>query len=50
MGHCIIVTAAYINAYIRIEVRNSIHYTTLTNFSTKYLTVCKFYTDVGGIK
>ena len=26
------------------------HYTTLTNFSMKYLTMCKVYTDVGGIK
>ena len=26
------------------------YYTTLTNFSTKYLTMCKVYTDVGGIK
>ena len=25
-------------------------YTTLTNFSTKYLMMCKVYTDVGGIK
>ena len=25
-------------------------YTTLTNFSTKYLVMCKVYTDVGGIK
>ena len=25
-------------------------YTSLTNFSTKYLRVCKVYTDVGGIK
>ena len=25
-------------------------YTTLTNFSTKQLTICKVYTDVGGIK
>ena len=24
-------------------------YTTLTNFSTKYLVICKVYTDVGGI-
>ena len=24
--------------------------TTLTNFSTKYLVMCKVYTDVGGIK
>ena len=24
-------------------------YTTLTNFSTKYLVMCKVYTDVGGI-
>ena len=26
------------------------HYTTLTDFSTKYLTMCMVYTDVGGIK
>ena len=25
-------------------------YTTLTNFSTIYLVMCKVYTDVGGIK
>ena len=25
-------------------------YTTLTDFSTKYLMMCKVYTDVGGIK
>ena len=25
-------------------------YTTLTNFCTKYLMMCKVYTDVGGIK
>ena len=25
-------------------------YTTLTNFSTKYLMMCNVYTDVGGIK
>ena len=25
-------------------------YTTLANFSTKYLVMCKVYTDVGGIK
>ena len=25
-------------------------YTTLTNLSTKYLVMCNFYTDVGGIK
>ena len=25
-------------------------YTTITNFSTKYLLMCKVYTDVGGIK
>ena len=25
-------------------------YTTLTNFSTKYIVMCKVYTDVGGIK
>ena len=25
-------------------------YTTLTNLSTKYLLLCKVYTDVGGIK
>ena len=26
------------------------HYTTFTNFSMKYLMMCKVYTDVGGIK
>ena len=26
------------------------YYTTPTNFSTKYLKMCKVYTDVGGIK
>ena len=26
------------------------YYTTLSNFSTKYLVMCKVYTDVGGIK
>ena len=25
-------------------------YTTLTHFSTKYIVMCKVYTDVGGIK
>ena len=25
-------------------------YTTLTNFSTKYLVMCRVFTDVGGIK
>ena len=25
-------------------------YTTLTNFSMKYLMMCKVYTDVGGIR
>ena len=25
-------------------------YTTLANFSTKYLVLCRVYTDVGGIK
>ena len=25
-------------------------YTTLTNFSIKYLVICNVYTDVGGIK
>ena len=26
------------------------YYTTFTNFSMKYLAICKVYTDVGGIK
>ena len=30
--------------------RDATHYTTLTNLSTKYLVMCKVYTDVGGIK
>ena len=32
------------------ELPNETIYTTLTNFSTKYLVMCKVYTDVGGIK
>ena len=28
----------------------TITYTTLTNFNTKYLVMCKVYTDVGGIE
>ena len=28
----------------------SLIYTTFTNFSMKYLVMCKVYTDVGGIK
>ena len=31
-------------------VANILVYTTLTNFSTKHLVMCKVYTDVGGIK
>ena len=30
--------------------QNILYYTTFTNFSTKYLVMCKVYTDVGGIK
>ena len=37
-----------------VDNRLSLHlvysYTTLTNFSTKYLVMCKVYTDVSGIK
>ena len=29
--------------------QHSLHLTTLTNFSTKYLVMCKVYTDVCGI-
>ena len=29
---------------------NNIYYTTFTNLNTKYLVMCKVYTDVGGIK
>ena len=28
----------------------TVDYTTLINFSMKYLVMCKVYTDVGGIK
>ena len=40
------------NTYMRLKFRKQVilHYTTLTNFSTKYLVMCKVYTDVGGIK
>ena len=29
---------------------DNINYTSLTNFSTKYLVMCKVYTDVVGIR
>ena len=29
---------------------NNTIYTTFTNFSMKYLVMCKVYTDIGGIK
>ena len=29
---------------------DNVIYTTLTNFSMKYLVMCKVYTDVGGMK
>ena len=38
-GHVKIVNRSYIYTY-----------TTFTNFSMKYLVICKVYTDVGGIK
>ena len=38
------------NAFLKKRGDNKDHYTTLTNFSTKYLMMCKVYTDVGGIK
>ena len=41
----------YCNTITRKQIlKNYIPYTTLTNFSTKYLVMCKVYTDVGGIK
>ena len=40
---CLVVSGSVVRIYI-------LFYTTLTNFSTKYLTMCKVYTDVGGIK
>ena len=30
--------------------RNNAIYTTLSNLNTKYLVICKVYTDVGGVK
>ena len=40
-----------ISYYFKIEKRKyNVFYTTLTNFSTKYLVMCKVFTDVGGIK
>ena len=35
--------------YVSHEVNRQV-YTTFTNFSTKYIMMCKVYTDVGGIK
>ena len=36
---------------VKTDGEENIHnYTTLTNFSTTYLVMCKVYTDVGGIK
>ena len=35
--------------YLFVDI-DKIFYTTFTNFSMKYLVMCKVYTDVGGIK
>ena len=47
----LIVAHTRINITLKgIKLRNRRIYTTLTNFSTKYLVMFKVYTDVGGIK
>ena len=38
-----------IRNYLKLFVQNRTN-TTLTNFSTRYLMICKVYTGVGGIK
>ena len=35
---------------VLVEVVVVVFYSTLTNFSTKYLMMCKVYPDIGGIK
>ena len=40
----------YVRRYTTQNEKFEYNYTTITNFSTKYLMVCKVYTDVGGIK
>ena len=41
-----IITRSYSSLYI-VRIKD---YTTITNFSMKYHSMCKVYTDVGGIK
>ena len=50
--HCATVSSNVENKHTKINFQlgqetNKIYYTTLTNFSTKYLIMCKVYTDVG---
>ena len=48
-------TAAYVHLtpkipqHVHLKTVCICFYTTFTNFSTKYLVMCKVYTDVGGI-
>ena len=47
----LIVAHTRINITLKgIKLRNRQIYTTLTNFSRKYLVIFKVFTDVGGIK
>ena len=60
-GHNVVTTVGLEPAAVRSLVKHSTTeplrslgcsfqlYTTLTNFSTKYLVICKVFTDVGGI-
>ena len=50
---CFVLVVKYIHSYIFHQKHKTLNinlYTTLNNFSMKYLMMCKVYTDVGGIK
>ena len=49
VGYVIYTRERSSRVYISYQTKNMV-YTTFTNFSMKYLVMCKVYTDVGGIK
>ena len=49
LAHIVLKFLAYM-LHSMLQPFNDFIYTTLTNFSTKYLMMCKVYTNVGGIK
>ena len=50
MRHNILFIQLLFQKFMNTPFTQKIIYTTLTNFSTKYLIMCKVYTDLGGIK